>query len=254
MGVEEMGMLAGKVAVVTGGNSGIGLTAAKAFATEGAQVVIIGRRQQALDDAVEQIGRGAMAIQADVTDPSHHDRIAQEVRQKFGGLDVYMVNAGIATIRVTEEVSEAEFDLQFAINTRGVFFGVQRMLPIMRDGGAIVLTGSIASEKVLEGHAVYAGSKAAIGAFARNWAIELKSRRIRVNVLSPGPTDTPVLAKLGVAPENRASFEKAMSDAIPLGRMGQPEEVARAALFLASDASSFITGINLRVDGGMALL
>src|SRR5687767_4326077 len=145
MGVEEMGMLAGKVAVVTGGNSGIGLTAAKAFATEGAQVVIIGRRQQALDDAVEQIGRGAMAIQADVTDPSHHDRIAQEVRQKFGGLDVYMVNAGIATIRVTEEVSEAEFDLQFAINTRGVFFGVQRMLPIMRDGGAIVLTGSIAS-------------------------------------------------------------------------------------------------------------
>ncbi len=249
-----MSMLAGKVAIITGGNSGIGLTTAKAFAAEGAQVVIIGRRQRAVDDAVEQIGQGAIGLQADVADPGHHDRISQEVHQRFGGLDVYMANAGIATIRHSAQVSQAEFDVQFATNTRGVFFGVQRSLPIMRDGGSIILTGSIASEKVLEGHAVYAGSKAAIGAFARNWAIELKSRRIRVNVLSPGPTDTPVLGKLGVAPESRASFEKAMSDAIPLGRMGQPEEVARAALFLASDASSFITGVNVRVDGGMVLL
>jgi NAD(P)-dependent dehydrogenase (short-subunit alcohol dehydrogenase family) len=249
-----MSMLAGKVAVITGGNSGIGLITAKAFAAEGAQVVIIGRRQRAVDDAVEQIGRGSMGIQGDVADPSLHDLVAQEVRQRFGGLDVYMANAGIVTIGPSGEVSEAEFDAQFTTNTRGVFFGVQRMLPVMRDGGAIILTGSIASDKVLEGHAVYAGSKAAIGAFARNWAIELKSRRIRVNVLSPGPTDTAILGKLGVAPENRAAFERAMSNAIPLGRMGQPEEVARAALFLASDASSFITGVNLRVDGGMGLL
>lgn len=249
-----MGVLAGKVAVVTGGSSGIGLATAKLFAAAGAQVVIVGRRQRAIDDGAKQIGRGAVGIQGDAADPSHHDRIAQEVRQRFSGLDVYMANAGGATVRPSAEVSEAEFDAQFSINTRGVFFGVQRMLPNMRDGGAIILTGSIASEKVLEGHAVYAGTKAAIGAFARNWAIELKSRRIRVNVLSPGPTDTPVLGKLGVAPENRASFEKAMSDAIPLGRLGQPEEVARAALFLASDASSFITGVNLRVDGGMAIL
>lgn len=249
-----MSMLAGKVAVITGGNSGIGLVAAKAFVAEGAQVVIIGRRRRAVDDAVEEIGRGAMGLQGDVADPSHHDRIAQEVRQRFGGLDVYMANAGIATITTSTDVSEAEFDAQFGTNARGAFFGVQRMLPIMRDGGAIILTGSIASEKVLEGHAVYAGSKAAIGAFARSWAIELKSRRIRVNVLSPGPTDTAVLGKLGIAAEDRAPFEKAMSDAIPLGRMGRPEEIAGAALFLASDASSFITGVNLRVDGGMALL
>jgi NAD(P)-dependent dehydrogenase (short-subunit alcohol dehydrogenase family) len=128
------------------------------------------------------------------------------------------------------------------------------LLPIMRDGGAIILTGSIASEKVLDGHAVYAGSKAAIGAFARSWAIELKSRRIRVNVLSPGPVKTAILDKLGIPPEQRGSFEQAMAEAIPLGRMGQPDEIASAALFLASDASSFITGVNLRVDGGMTLL
>jgi len=165
-----------------------------------------------------------------------------------------MANAGVNTITHSSAVSEDEYDAQFSINARGVFFGVQKLIPLMRDGGAVILTGSIASEKVLEGHAVYAGSKAAIGAFARSWAIELKSRRIRVNVLSPGPVDTAILDKLGVPAEMRASFEKSMAEAIPLGRMGQPEELAKAALFLASDASSFVTGVNLRVDGGMALL
>jgi NAD(P)-dependent dehydrogenase (short-subunit alcohol dehydrogenase family) len=135
-----------------------------------------------------------------------------------------------------------------------VFFGVQKMLPVMRDGGAILLTGSLASEKLLDGHAVYAGSKAAMNAFARAWAIELKGRGIRVNVMSPGPTDTAILDKLGVPPEQRASFEAGMAAAIPLGRLGRPEELAQAALFLASDASSFVTGVNLRVDGGMALV
>jgi NAD(P)-dependent dehydrogenase (short-subunit alcohol dehydrogenase family) len=135
-----------------------------------------------------------------------------------------------------------------------VFFGVQKMLPIMRDGGAIILTGSLASEKVLEGHAVYAGTKAAIGAFARSWAVELKGRGIRVNVLSPGPTDTGIVEKMGIPPEQRAEFAAAMVAAIPLGRFGRPDELASAALFLASDSSSFVTGINLRVDGGMALL
>jgi NAD(P)-dependent dehydrogenase (short-subunit alcohol dehydrogenase family) len=249
-----MGTLTGKTAMITGGASGIGLAIARTFAAEGAQVIISGRRRGALDEAVRQIGSGALGLEGDVADPAHHAHVADEIAARFGGLDIYMANAGINTIRNSAEVSEEEYDAQFAVNARGVFFGVQKMLPILRDGGAIVLTGSLASEKVLDGHAAYAGSKAAMGAFARAWAIELKARRIRVNVLSPGPTDTAILEKLGIPPEQLGAFETAMAAAIPLGRMGQPDEVARAALFLASDAGSFVTGINLRVDGGMALL
>lgn len=249
-----MGMLTGKIAVITGGNSGIGLSVAKAFAAEGAQVVITGRRQQAVDDAIEQIGAGALGIRGDVADPGHHDRVAEEIARRFGALDIYMANAGVNTITHSTNVTEAEYDAQFAVNTRGVFFGVQKLAPIIRNGGAIIITSSIASGKVLDGHAVYAGSKAASEAFARSWAIELKSRGIRVNVLSPGPVETEILAKLGVPEEQRGAFEKAMAEAIPLGRMGLPEELAKAALFLASDASSFVTGVNLRVDGGMTLL
>ena len=178
-------------------------------------------------------------------------RIAYPAR--FSGLDIYIANAGINTIRHSSEVSVADYDAQFAINTRGVFFGVQAIAPIMRDGGSIVLTGSLASEKVLEGHAVYAGTKAAIGAFARSWALEFKARHIRVNMLSPGPTDTAIIDKLGVPPEARESFMELMAAAIPLGRFADADEMARAALFLASDAGSFVTGVNLRVDGGMAL-
>ena len=249
-----MGMLTGKTAMITGASSGIGLAIAMTFAAEGAQVIISGRRRDALDEAIRQIGSGAVGIEGDVAEPAHHDQVATEIAARFGRLDIYMANAGINTIRQSADVSENEYDLQFAVNTRGVFFGVQKMLPIMRDGGAIVLTGSLASEKVLDGHAAYAGTKAAIGAFARNWAIELKARGIRVNVLSPGPTDTAILEKLGIPPDQLGAFEDAMAAAIPLGRLGQPDELARAALFLASDAGSFVTGINLRVDGGMALL
>jgi NAD(P)-dependent dehydrogenase (short-subunit alcohol dehydrogenase family) len=247
-------MLAGKTAMITGASSGIGLAIARIFAAEGAQVIISGRRSQALEEAVRRIGSGALGLEGDTADPAHHARVAEEITRRFGALDIYMANAGINTIRHSAEVSEAEYDAQFAVNTRGVFFGVQKMVPIMRDGGAIVLTGSLASEKVLGGHAAYAGSKAAVGAFARSWAIELKERRIRVNVLSPGPTETAILDKLGIPPEQLESFAAEMAAAIPLGRLGQPDELARAALFLASDASSFVTGINLRVDGGMALL
>ncbi|HEY9234071.1 MULTISPECIES: glucose 1-dehydrogenase [Phenylobacterium] len=247
-------VLAGRTAVITGGTSGIGLAAAKAFANAGAQVVVSGRSRQALNEAVAEIGDAAVAIAGDVADPSHHDLVAQEVRQRFGGLDIYMANAGINTITPSAEVSEAEYDAQFAVNTRGVFFGVQKLAPLMRDGGSIILTGSLASEKVLDGHAVYAGSKAALTAFARSWAIEFSPRRIRVNVLSPGPVATAILGKLGVPAEARPAFEKAMAQAIPLGRMGRAEELAQAALFLASDASSFVNGVNLRADGGMALL
>jgi NAD(P)-dependent dehydrogenase (short-subunit alcohol dehydrogenase family) len=247
-------VLEGRTAVITGASSGIGLATAQVFATEGAQVVITGRSRPALDAAVAQIGGGAVAIAGDVADPAHHGLVAEEVRRRFGGLDIYVANAGINTITPSAEVSEAEYDAQFAVNARGVFFGVQKIAPLIRDGGAIVLVGSLASDKTLEGHAVYAGSKAALGAFARSWALEFSTRRIRVNVLSPGPTDTAILGKLGIAPEARPGFEAAMANAIPLGRMGRADELARAALFLASDASSFVTGVNLRADGGMALV
>lgn len=249
-----MGVLQGQVALITGGNSGIGLAAAKLFAFEGARVVITGRRQTTVEDAAEQIGFGAVGLTGDVGDIAHHEMLAQEVGQKFGGLDIYMANAGVNIIKNSADVSEADYDDQFATNARGVFFGVQKMLPVMRDGGRIILTGSIASDKILDGHAVYAASKAAIGAFARTWALELKSRGIRVNILSPGPVNTEILTKMGIPAEEQPAFEEMMATAIPLGRMGYPDELARAALFLASDASSFITGINLRVDGGMTLL
>lgn len=243
-----------KVAVITGGNSGIGLASAKLFAAQGAQVVITGRRQAALDAAVQSIGPAASAIQGDVADPAHHRAVAEWVRERFGGADIYMANAGVNTITPSALVSESEFDAQFDINARGTFFGVQAIGPILREGGSIILLGSLASDKVLDGHAVYAGTKAAIGAFARNWALEFKDRAIRVNLLSPGPTDTEILEKLGVPAAERGAFATAMAGAIPLGRLGKPEELAQAALFLASDASRFVTGINLRVDGGMALI
>ncbi|HTU09961.1 MAG TPA: glucose 1-dehydrogenase [Allosphingosinicella sp.] len=246
-------MLDGKTVLITGGTSGIGLAMARRFAREGAQVVISGRSREMLDEAVAQIGEGAIGLQGDVADLRHHAAAAREMADRFDGLDIYVANAGINAIRPSAEVSESDYDSQFAINARGAFFGVQKMVPVMRDGGAILVTGSIASEKVLDGHAVYAGTKAALGAFVRSWAIELKHRRIRVNMLSPGPTDTAILDKLGVPADQRPSFEAAMAAAIPLGRLGRPEELAAAALFLVSDAGSFVTGMNLRVDGGMTL-
>ncbi len=248
-----MKKLSGKTAVVTGGNSGIGFAAAQAFVAEGARVAILGRRQQAVDDAVARLGAAAIGIVGDVADLATHDRLVAEVRARFGAVDIYMANAGMNNIEPSAAVSAASYDMQFDTNTRAVFFGVTKVLPLIRDGGSVILTSSIASTKVLENHAVYAGSKAAIEAFARAWALEFKSRKIRVNVLSPGPTDTPILEKLGVATSDRAAFEHGMATAIPLGRLAKSDEPARAALFLASDDSSFITGVVLRVDGGIAL-
>jgi len=249
-----MALLSGKTAMITGGTSGIGFAIARSFAAEGAQVIVTGRRADVAEDAARRIGNGATSMVGDVGDPEFHSWAADEVGERFGGLDIYVANAGINTIRHSAEVPQDEYDAQFATNTRGVFVGVQKMAPLIRDHGAIVITGSLASEKVLDGHAVYAGSKAAINAFARGWALELRARGIRVNVLSPGPTDTEILGKLGVSAEQRPAFEAQMAAAIPLGRLGRPEELASAALFLASDMSSFVTGVNLRVDGGMALL
>jgi NAD(P)-dependent dehydrogenase (short-subunit alcohol dehydrogenase family) len=253
-GGKIMGMLTGKIAFVTGGSSGIGLATARLFAREGARVVVAGRNRERLDAAVLEIGAGTIALDGDVADLAFHAHAADEIAARFGGLDIYVANAGINAIQHSSQVSEADYDVQFAVNTRAVFFGVQSIAPILRESGSIVLTGSLASEKVLEGHAIYAGTKAAIGAFARNWSLEFKESGIRVNVLSPGPTDTAIIDKLGVPLEARASFIESMAAAIPLGRFAHADEMARAALFLASDAGSFVTGINLRVDGGMALI
>lgn len=224
--------LDGKVALIASGSSAIGFAAAKEFAARGAQVVITGCRQDAVDAAVVQIGTGAIGLVGDVADLAHHDAVAAEVVSRFGGLDIYMANAEVNTIRPSSQVTEAQYDAQFNVNTKAVFFGIQKMTPIMCAGGAIIITGSIVSDKDMAGHAMHAGSKAAIFAFARSWAIELKSRGIRVNVLSPGPVHMPV------------------SD----GECGPPARLGSAALFLASEASSLVTGINLRIDGGMSLL
>ncbi|MFS2162639.1 SDR family NAD(P)-dependent oxidoreductase [Variovorax sp. Varisp62] len=248
-----MQKLSGKVAVITGGNSGIGLACAQAFAAEGARVVIVGRRQDAVDAALASIGPDAMGFVGDVADLAMHDRLLAAVKARFGAIDIYVANAGTAILEPSAAVTVDNYDLQFATNTRAVFFGVTKALAFMRDGGSIILTSSIAGSKVMDNHAVYAGSKAAVEAFARNWALELKDRRIRVNVLSPGPVDTPILAKLGITESARPEFDRSMAAAIPLGRLGQPNELAQAALFLASDDSVFVTGVNLKVDGGMAL-
>lgn len=248
-----MKRLEGKVAVITGGNSGIGLASACLFAREGAQVIITGRRRAVLDQALEHIGHGAIAIEGDVASLDHHAQVAAEVEQRFGALDIYMANAGVITLQPSAQVSPHDYDTQFNINTRGVFFGVQAITPLLRDGASVILTSSLAATKVLENHAVYAGSKAAIAAFARSWALELRARRIRVNVLSPGPVDTAIIGKLGVSAEQRPDFLKMLGDMIPAGRLGEADELARAALYLASADSAFVNGIELMVDGGMSL-
>lgn len=248
------GKVAGKVAVVTGGNSGIGFASAKLFAEEGASVVVLGRRKDAVDAAVAEIGERAFGVVGDVADLETHDRLAATVAERFGRVDIYMANAGVAVLEPTSAVSLDHYDRQFATNTRAVFFGVTRTLPLLADGGSILLTSSIAAARYMENHAVYAGTKAAIEAFARSWAIELRDRRIRVNAISPGPVNTPIIGKLGVPDAQRDEFERMVSTRIPLARFGKPEELARAALFLASDDASYISGVNLTVDGGMTVL
>lgn len=242
-----------KIAVVTGGNSGIGLATAEAFVKNGAKVLIVGRRQGAVDEAVAQLGGAATGLVGDVADIETHARVADTVRSRFGSADIYFANAGMNVITPSSCVTAEEYDTQFAVNARAAFFGVQSILPVLNPNASVILTSSVASQKVMEGHAVYAGSKAALEAFARSWAIEHKDRGIRFNVLSPGPVRTPILAKLGVSAEALPDFEAAVSARIPLGRFGEPEELAAAALFLASDESSFVTGVNLAVDGGLLL-
>ncbi|MBV7518839.1 SDR family oxidoreductase [Ensifer sp. ENS12] len=247
-----MKMLQDKVAIITGGNSGIGKETARLFASEGAKVVITGRRQNVVDAAVDEIGNGATGFCGDAADIADHQRLAARVRDQFGEIDIYMANAGVINLLPSSMVTEEEYDRHFATNTRGVFFGVQTLAPLIREGGNIIVTSSLAATKILPQHTVYAGSKAALAAFARNWALEFKDRKIRVNILSPGPVETEILGKLGIGEAERPAFEQQMSELIPAGRLGRPEELARAALFLAA-TGTFVNGIELHVDGGMSL-
>ena len=241
-----MGKLQGKTAVITGGSTGIGLAAAKLFVAEGAYVFITGRRQKELDDAVREIGHDVSGVQGDVANLADLDRLYETVRAK-GRIDIVFANAGLGELAPLEGVTEEHFDRIFDINVKGTLFTVQKALPILNDGGSVILTGSVASAKGSPAFAVYGASKAAIRNFVRGWTVELKDRRIRSNVLSPGPVATPLLA----ATRSQDVIEKIVST-IPMGRIGEPDEIAKAALFLASDDSSFVTGIELFVDGGRA--
>ena len=244
--------LEGKVAVITGGNSGIGLATAQRFADEGAHVFITGRRRAELDQAVKQIGHAAVGVQGDVAKMADLDRLYATVKQQEGRIDVLFANAGGGEMLLLGSITEAHYDQMFNINVKGLLFTVQKALPLFQDGGSIILNASIAGSKGFEAFSVYCATKAAVRSFARNWTVDLKSRRIRVNAVSPGPIETPGLGNLGLSPQALTEFKSSMVSAVPLGRLGTPDEIAKAVLFLASDDSSYVTGAELSVDGGMA--
>ncbi len=249
-----MGKLEGKVAIVTGGSTGIGLATAQEFASEGAHVFITGRRQNELDAAVKQIGKNATAIQSDVSNLDDLDRLFATVKKQEGRIDVLFANAGVAEFVPLGSITEEHFDKTFSINVKGVLFTVQKALPLFADGGSIILNASVAGSKGFEAFSVYSATKAAVRSFARTWTADLKPRKIRVNTVSPGPIETPILNNAVSTKEELIQLKASLASGVPLGRMGLPEEVAKAALFLASDDSSFVTGIELFVDGGMGQL
>jgi NAD(P)-dependent dehydrogenase (short-subunit alcohol dehydrogenase family) len=241
-----MGRLQDKVAVITGGTSGMGLATARRFVAEGAYVYIMGRRPPELEAAVKAIGRNVTGVAGDIARPEDLDRLYETVRAGQGHLDVVFANAGVGEVAPLGAITAEHFERTFGVNVRGTLFTVQKALPLLREGGSIILTGSIAGVKGIPGFDVYSASKAAIRSFVRTWTAELKDRRIRANVISPGTIDTPILAGL---PQDAIAQLVA---SIPMGRMGESEEIANVALFLASADSSFVTGIELFVDGGTA--
>ena len=241
-----------KVVVVTGGTSGIGLATAKAFAAEGASVFVTGRRQEALDAAVKAIGGKVTGVRGDMASLADIDRLYDAVQQAHAQIDVVFANAGGGEFAPLGAITEAHFEATFATNVKGVLFTVQKALPLLRDGGAIVLTSSTAGVKGTPAFSVYGATKAAVRSFARNWSLDLKERRIRVNAVSPGVTETAGLNELFGGGDQAEGVKASLLGGIPAGRVGQPEEVAKAVLFLASDEASFVNGAELFVDGGMA--
>jgi NAD(P)-dependent dehydrogenase (short-subunit alcohol dehydrogenase family) len=243
-----MGKLEGKVAVITGGSSGLALESAKRFVEENAYVFIVGRRQEQLDEAVKLIGRNVTGVRGDVSNLDDLDRLFNTVKREKGKIDILFASAGKGEAAKLGEITEEHFDAGFGLIVRGTLFTVQKALPLINDGGSIIMTGSVASVKGFPGFGVYAASKSALRSFARTWLNELKSRNIRVNVLSPGQVDTPDSQRLDK--ETREMFESL----IPRGKMGRPEEIAAVALFLASDESSYVNGVELAVDGGFSAI
>jgi len=247
-----VGKLDGKIALVTGGNSGIGLATAKRFVDEGAYVFITGRREPELAAAVKEIGSNVSGVRGDVSNLDDLDRLFAQIGREKGRLDVVFTNAGVARYVPLGTITEEFYDSVFDVNVRGVLFTVQKALPLMPDGASIILNASVVASKGLPANSVYSATKAAVRSFARTWATDLKARRIRVNAVSPGATDTPGLRELLASSEAGRQRRQTISDSVPLGRFGTPDEVARAVVFLASDDSTYITGTELFVDGGFA--
>jgi NAD(P)-dependent dehydrogenase (short-subunit alcohol dehydrogenase family) len=247
-----MSKLEGKIALVTGGSSGIGLATAKLFVQEGAHVFITGRRDAELAAAVEDIGTNVTGVQGDVSNLADLDRLFAQIKQEKGKLDTVFANAGTAKFAPLGMITEDVFDAVFGINVKGLLFTVQKALPLLPDGASIVLNASIVGSKGLPANSVYSATKAAVRSFARTWTTDLKGRHIRVNAVSPGSTDTPGFGDLLRSTETGRQRLQTISSNVPLGRLGRPDEVAKAVLFLASDDSSYITGVELFVDGGFA--
>ena len=247
-----MEKLEGKVAVITGGNSGIGFATAQRFVSDGAYVFITGRRQSELDAAVKQIGKNITGVQGDVSNLADLDRLYATVKKQKGRIDILFANAGVGELVPLGAITEAHFDKTFSINVKGLLFTVQKALPLFQDGGSIILNASIAASKGVEASSVYNATKAAIRSFARTWTVELKQRKIRVNAISPGMIDTPGLNRLAKSQEQLEQFKTSFVSTIPMGRTGITDEVANVVSFLASDNSSYVTGVELFVDGGVA--
>jgi NAD(P)-dependent dehydrogenase (short-subunit alcohol dehydrogenase family) len=242
----------GKIAVITGGNSGIGLATAQRLANEGAYVFITGRRQSELDAAVKLIGKNVTAVQGDVANLADLDRLYAAIKQQKGRIDILFANAGLGDFAPLGSITEAHYDKTFDVNVKGVLFTVQKALPLLVDGGSVILNASIVSIKGMVAFSVYSATKAALRSFARSWTVDLKDRKIRVNVVSPGPIETPAIDRLGQIVGDTAQLKAGLISGVPMGRMGTSDEIAKTVSFLASDDASFITGIELFVDGGMA--
>ncbi len=249
-----MSKLANKVAVVTGGNSGIGFTTAQMFAAEGAEVIITGRNQASLDKAVTDLGRGVSAIKSDVAQIADIKHLADELQSRGKKVDVLFLNAGIAKLAPIEHTDETLYDETFNINVKGLYFTIKHLLPLMGEGTSVVINASINAYIGMPNSSVYAASKAAVISMARTLSGELVGRGIRVNAISPGPIETPIFSKMGMSDEQLQETASAIQQQIPMGRFGKPEEIAKAALFLASDDSSFVIGAELVADGGMSTL